>query len=56
MCRLPVAKSEGSLGKETSQSSLLSLFVSLLPQYVQTYACLDVISGHMKEKMLIGNH
>lgn len=51
-----VSKSEGSLGKKASQSSLLSLFVSLLPQDVQTCAHLDVISGHMKEKAAIRNH
>lgn len=51
-----VTKSEGSLGKKASQSSLLSLFVSLLPQYVQTYAHMDVISGRMKEKVVTGNH
>lgn len=56
MHRLPVTKSEGSLGKKTSQSSLLSLCVNLLPWYVQTYACLDVVSGHTKENMVTGNH
>lgn len=56
MHRLPVTKYEGSPGKKTPQSSLLSLFVNLFPQYVQTCACLDVISGLMKEEMVTGNH
>lgn len=53
MHRLPATKSEGLLGKKTSQSSQFSLFVNLLPQYFLTYACLDVISGHIKENMVI---
>lgn len=31
------------------------LLVYVLPQYVQTYAHLNVISGHMKEKLVIWN-
>jgi len=51
-----VTMPERSLGKKAPQSSLLPLFVSLLPQHAQTQAHVDVISGHMKEKVVTGNH
>lgn len=56
MPRLPVTKSEGSLGKKTSQSSLLCLLIYFHSMFRHMPACLDVISGHIKEKLITGNH